>query len=248
VTHAYVPICAPVPDPEGAPFAASLWLVTNQLFGHAQPTLPTPHRAFDLGRAARKDVVAAVEEGLSADLGEEHIHLEVPLVDGVARTVRKSARLPLLRVRSVGTPGVKDQEFVPDAPRLEEERHAFLFLQVPVEVAGEDSSDRLRGHGQGNDVPAYYRDTADIGAKTAKDRLALIECEAAPRKQCGEYSRTSTNVKKRRRREFQQHVPDRFKLSGDNLRVGINTDAGEVPLGATDSALIRGRTPVVVGP
>jgi hypothetical protein len=122
-----------------------------------------------VGRAARlhgshEDVVAAAEEWLSTDLSDELVNVEMSLVNGVTRRIGQCPPLPFLCF-STGRPArVENHKFVADAASFGEKGHSFPFLQVAVEVAGEDAPDCLVGDREGGCVAAYNGNSGDLDA------------------------------------------------------------------------------------
>ena len=143
---------------------------------------------------AHERVVTATKEWMSADLGQERVDVEVPLVHGERRAIGQAATLPLLGTYAGRTPRVKDHEFVADTPRLRDERDALLRFQMAVEMAREHTRHRLGRKGQGCSIASHHWDFRDLGVEAAQRPFTLIDTNSAARKLRGEYTGTRTDI------------------------------------------------------
>src|SRR5205807_10432461 len=131
---------------------------------------------------------------------------------------------------------------------LAQEGDAFALLHVAIEMTGEDSPDGLRSQRKACGVGAQYRDAGDALSKATKGGLALIQRIPAAGEQRGEHPGAGTHVDIASRRELGEGAPDLFTFRSNDLGIDLDAQAGEVGLSARHSAVVVGRTSVVVRP
>jgi len=79
-----------------------------------------------------EDEVVATEQQLSTDFCQQHLDVEVSLVDRVRGAVREAAGLPLLRTRTGRKTLVEDYELIGDAARFSQKRRTFGWFEMSV--------------------------------------------------------------------------------------------------------------------
>src|SRR5581483_1591909 len=121
---------------------------------------------------------AALEQDLAAaELAEQPIAGEEPLVDLPARSVLQHSLLPLEARLAAVQRGVEDDELGRDPPRLGEEASPVVLLEVTVEVAREHAVERAVLERQREGVALHVRRGGRLLAGDADHLLALVEAD-----------------------------------------------------------------------
>ena len=185
---------------------------------------------------------------MSADLGQERVDVEMPLVHGKRRAIGQATALPLLGTYAGRTPRVKDHEFVADTPGLRYERGALLRFQMAVEMAREHTRHRPGCKRQGYSIASHHRDFRDLGVQAAQRPFTLLNSNPAARKLRGEYTGTRTNINEGRWRKQRKLTRDLVEFFANGLGRDLDAEATEVAARPRDAPLVTRCSSVVVRP
>src|SRR5207302_10957553 len=91
-----------------------------------------------------------------------------------------------LRLDAVAHRRVDDDELATDAPRLFQEGLALVFVEMAVEMSGEDAMEDVVGKGQRESVSLDERCSRDPPACELEHRRALVEGDHRSREILGQ--------------------------------------------------------------